>query len=309
MKKAFTLIEMLVVVGIIAVLAAIVLANIRGATDAANAVKCMSNMRNLVNAANSLAVKTDSFPLAGMAWRTNYTQEGESSDEEQPAWVSFDRSKNKVPCYGAASDDDNVHALTNGSHGFFWKATDCNAGIYNCPMFVKDHLVKRKRKPVFSYVLNGRFAYDGHYDYQSWDWDGVGIVRYRDVTRTDRMLMFAELPISQSCDYNPLAQIDTCDCTLQFKKSGGGRLYGNNEWGGRSESIGFVHQDKRKRYYGHVAFVDGHVEKFMQPPTGSALKADWLTAYLCAGCDVSFDDEKGYRFVDEVIDETNEDDE
>ena len=42
MKKAFTLIEMIVVVGIIAVLAAIVLANIRGATDAANAVKCMS---------------------------------------------------------------------------------------------------------------------------------------------------------------------------------------------------------------------------------------------------------------------------
>ena len=65
MKKAFTLIEMLIVVGIIAVLMSIVLVNIRGATDSANATKCMNNMRNLFVAMDAIGMDSGSYPLAG----------------------------------------------------------------------------------------------------------------------------------------------------------------------------------------------------------------------------------------------------
>ena len=96
------------------------------------------------------------------------------------------------------------------------------------------------------------------------------------------------------------ANVDTCNASLQFNKNG--RASGGPEWGGRSEEIGFVHQDKRKKYFGNVIFVDGHIEKFMQPPASSPVKADALTAYICNGDDVAFD-EKGYRLVAEVEDE------
>ena len=308
MKKAFTLIEMLVVVGIIAVLASIVLVNIRGATAAADTAKCMSNMRSLFNAVNALAMDTGNYPLAGFCVTAN--PEMEMSDRELEGWISRDRSGNVVPCYGTGNADDDLFALTNGCNGTdapgkLWKATDSNASIFYCPTFAKYLSLRRKCKPLFSYALNGiRFGSDltpvsdGYQNYH-----GAGKAIYNEpksIPRPDRTVMFAELPIYQSCSYDPLANVDTCNASLQIHKNG--RYSGGWPWGGRSEEIGFVHQDKRKKYFGHVVFVDGHVEKFMQPPASSPVKADALTAYICNGDDVAFD-EKGYRLVAEVEDE------
>lgn len=312
MKKAFTLIEMLIVVGIIAVLMSIVLVNVRGASDAANATKCMSNLRSLCNAANALAMDGGNYPLAGPCVRISYSGTGANANVAEStyeAWVSRDRAGNIVPCYGTGSEAEDRHAITNGSGGAFWRATAGNASIYNCPIFVKDHLVKRKCKPVFSYAMNAGqlwgskkcgFASDMEVNYQSFA--DFGLITYGSYSRADKMVMFAELPIKQSCSYDPLANRDTCDATLKFNKTIGGVQYGNSAWKGRSEAIGFVHQDKRKKYFGHVAFTDGHVERYMQPPTSSSLKEDVLTAHICSGDDCAYD-EKGYRFVAEAEDE------
>ena len=312
MKKAFTLIEMLVVVGIIAVLASIVLVNIRGATEAANATKCMSNMRNLCNAMNAVAMDWDHYPLAGHITATSTGLEEKTTE----GWISRDRAVTMVPCYGTGNDDDDIYALTNGcaggwkdgkgkSDGVFWQAVAQNASIFSCPTFAKDLLAKRKRKPIFSYALNAAiFRSDQPAGYQGLS--GPGMVKYNnkgDMTdKGDKRVMFAELPISQSCSYDPLAKPDTCNAALQINMTFGGEVYGNPLWKGRSEAIGFVHQDKRKKYYGHVAFIDGHIEKFMQPPASSSLKEDALTARICIGDDVAFD-ENGYRFVAEAEDE------
>lgn len=290
MKKAFTLIEMLVVVGIIAVLASIVLVNIRGATDAANATKCMSNMRSLFNAADSMALAGERYPLAGACTKQLDSKHSEPVD----GWIACDRAGNVVPCYGTGDEDEDHDALARGGDKKFLKHLANNESVYKCPVFVKDHLVKRKCKPVFSYAMNA-VEFESDKSASNDSFAGAGTKSYGDIMRADRTIMFAELPISQSCSYDPLAKPETCDATLKPKT-------GNPLWKGSAEEIGFVHQDKRKKYYGHVVFADGHVEKFMQPPASSSLKADMLTVHICSGHDVSFDD-NGYRLVAEVEDE------
>ena len=288
MKKAFTLIELLIVVGIIAVLLSIVLVNIRGATDSANATKCMNNMRNLFVAMDAIGMDSGSYPLAGPCIR-KAALEGKAIKNTYEPWVSRDHSEKMVPCYGTGNDDEDRYAITNGSGGVFWKALAGNKSAYNCPMFAKYHFDRRKRMPLFSYALNA-VKFQSDVTAMADSFVGVGIVGYNSLERADRAVMFAELPIyPQSCKYDPLARPETCDATLKPD-------VGNPKWKGSKEAIGFVHQDKRKRYYGHVVFVDGHIEKFMQPPASSSLKEDKLTAHICSGNDVAYD-ERGYRLV------------
>jgi prepilin-type processing-associated H-X9-DG protein len=150
------------------------------------------------------------------------------------------------------------------------------------------------------------FMSDSNFDYQSFSYDGEGVVKYRSVNRADRMVMFAELPIVESCKYDPLANPDTCDGALQVNKMIGGLQYGNTSYKGRSEAFGFVHQDSRKRYFGHVAYLDGHVERMVMPPK-SGLQEDILTVHVCAGNDVAME-AKGYKLVADLAEE-NEDSE
>ena len=61
----FTLIEMIVVIGIIGILAGVLFASFGGATDSARAALCLSNMKGLAQAANACAMRNGNFPLAG----------------------------------------------------------------------------------------------------------------------------------------------------------------------------------------------------------------------------------------------------
>ena len=65
MKKGFTLVELLVVIGILGILSAVLIGSFAGGTESARAVKCLTNMRNLATACQTYGMSYGFYPLAG----------------------------------------------------------------------------------------------------------------------------------------------------------------------------------------------------------------------------------------------------
>ena len=65
MKRAFTLVELMVVISIIGILIAILVTNYVGTTESARAAHCLANMKNLANGVQSYLGGAGCYPLAG----------------------------------------------------------------------------------------------------------------------------------------------------------------------------------------------------------------------------------------------------
>ena len=65
--KGFTLVELLIVIGIIAILAGVLLGNYSNITNRVKAAKCQTNLRNLAQAVGSYLVSSGRYPFAGTA--------------------------------------------------------------------------------------------------------------------------------------------------------------------------------------------------------------------------------------------------
>ena len=314
MKRAFSLVELIVVIGIIGVLAGILLASFSGGTDSARAAKCLNNMRNLAQGVNSSAAAHHRgfFPAAGSFAEMSAGSE-KKTFAENIGWISWLSTSDEYNTHGtrqnkptsfvacanagcyAENDAEALFAITNGR---VWKAVNGNLDIYVCP----DHKLacdKKGAKLRWSYVMNAWFGYD---------WSNGSKAIYAPVAgipyplktmdnpdiRPDRRLLFAELPIYGSgrrfdeggklsgATYSESGGTDT-DCVLQYK----GYEF-NRKWSGTGEAIAFNHRSN-KRYCAHVVFADGHTEKLLKPKSGSGVSEEQLTALLCAAKDISFD--------------------
>ena len=309
MKRAFTLVELLVVIGIIAILMATLLAFTGGSTESARAAKCLANMHSLANAANACAMEQTYYPLAGSREVIGLdTVRKTSVRDEQVGWISWLSNKGDpygkrtgapkptehqsvevCPFYGTGTREDAVFAITNGA---LWRYVGKNHDVYICPSHALCRSKKSMKEPQWSYAMNMKFGYDYSRGEKCTGTTGSkSNYAYGKMERADRVLMFAELPTVDPSTGEPLSDgsLDECDCVLHYSMTVDGNTYGGS-WKGKTETIGFNHKLGKRGRCGHIAFADGHVEKVVWGKNSEGgLKPEELTVLLCEGVDVAFD--------------------
>lgn len=292
MKKGFTLVEMLVVIGIIGILMGTLIAATGRSSDAAQAAKCLANMKNLANAAQSYAVDNGSYPTAGSVVRRHRSGSSAQGNREVTytegkGWVSGN-SQGKFPSSGAqaiepigAYTQDNEMAHYSITNGALWRYIGGSLDSYVCPIHKKKH-----PKAHRSYFMNARFGWsaDPTHTYG----DSYGFVKYGKLAGADRVLLFAEMPFAGPGGWKPTddGSTDETDGILQYDGCSHppACVAGQNIADGE-ENIGANHR-VGKSWYAHVVFADGHVEKIRADLNDSALKK--LTTLLCEGKAIGF---------------------
>lgn len=290
MKKAFTLVELLVVVAIIGVLLAVLVSVVGNPAESARAAKCKANLNSLAKGVQSAAEGMHHYPLAGSIESFSVdTSRGNGSKSQKSfrevkGWISWNSKgayENTVRSslanqgwFTSTYDTDRearIYALTNGA---IWEAVNGNESIYRCPGHLKK-CGEGDKGPNWSYVMNERFGADS--DAKPHHSESIPCIWYDGKDHggnfnPERTLLFAELQWEDYTKDKPDMSTGSGtknDCTLQYKN-------------GVKESIGFNHKNGR-RILAHVVFADGHVDEI---EWSDAQDMKQLTEWLCRGKDV-----------------------
>ena len=304
-SNGFTLLEMLIVIGIIAILGGVMLAQFSGSSESALAASCLNNMRTLCNAAIADGTKEGDYPSAGSF---KYLDPESLDNKWSQGWIGYvgdSKSCTRVSCYHEASDKgmDQYFSITNGT---LWRRMGGKISSYVCPLHM--NMAKRGSKssnglvPSWSYVMNSYFGWErsvaANYDTAKRRF-GAGYLTFMYSGRDDesaerppeRVLLFAELPFVDMASGPQRVTWSTSsseenDSVLQYKPEGDEEAKANNA-GTSGETIGFNHKSGRM-YSAHIAFADGHCEKLMLPPGADEGNLLNLTTWLCTGQEYSF---------------------
>ena len=299
-KKGFSLVELLIVIGIIAVLGGVMLTQFSGSTESAMAASCLNNMRSLCNAVLANASQEGYYPAAGpyQYLVIDSSEDDYSRQVWNQGWIGHVQGNETVSCY---YDDDGInqhYAITNG---VIWRAMGGKRDAYVCPSHVKCCKRGKLPAPAWSYVMNSYFGWDhgisGSIESGLRGFGG-GFFNFRyssDPTSRSRpaekVLLFGEIPFVQNGLQNPEFSTSPAyenDMTLQYANDSGGTAKANKAAnGGNGEVIGFNHKTGND-YSAHIAFADGHCVKLMLPRGGNEANLRELTTWLCTGQEYIF---------------------
>lgn len=232
-RKAFTLVELLVVLGIIVVLLSILLPVIARARERAHAVKCASNMRQIYMACIMYADMLGKLPIPGEPSPTNhgfepgsccaYGNGGLIDFEHGSLWDFLGSSKSdRMATFMCPSDDglSTGYADREGDRG--WYITRNFSYCFNCEM----------RGPLEPFINEAAKP------------PPPGI-RMTDISRPDRKLLIMEMQSAYRLDFDYMAQAGP----VTFGTATPG-------W-----NFNLTHRHFGK---GNQCFADGHIE--MIPP-------------------------------------------
>jgi len=268
--RAFTLIEMLVVIAIIGMLAGLLLPAVGAAKQFGRDTQCRSNLRNLHNAScgqGSVDVHVASYQeykteqrrwedVAGWVHWLNYTPK----DDPLPG-LSPPSDGTPSPWWG----EDGRQGVETGS---LWARLSQEPRVYICPTFAMQDSVEEfvgTERIYRTYCMNGAYRLDnggGTHHYAPGSYDGG---------RSARTLLFADVHTrgADLVDGQPVCQRGLLDSN-GADEAGDGKLdlQVDNRSGNMTvtayESIGICH-----RGYGYGVFVDGHVEKLLPAQTAA----------------------------------------
>lgn len=274
MKKAFTLVELLVVIGIISILAGILIAALSGSGESAKAVKCLTNMKNISNAIHAQGMG-GMFPLAGSVdvYATDMQTSNNKGIGVAHGWIGWQSDQQGSGYISPYSSDEELRRKCF-ENGAIWKAVSANSSVYVCP--VHREIVKKQlgsslpNGPAWSYVVNARFGWM----YKSSPFIHTPQQQYDTMKRSDRILLLAELPFLKNSVQDPTFNSGAAkenDPILQYR----------NCEGGGQEVMGFNHKQGKRDIYAHVCFADGHTEKFKLPKNANVGNLTDLTQWLC----------------------------
>lgn len=311
MKKAFTLVELIIVIAIIGVLMGVLLGNYSNILERARATKCATNMRNLAQAVGSYT-NCGRYPYAQSAQYIKTT--GGTDDQgveicEYKGWISWLSQGVKFPKPGNSpssithcsfannNKEQKLYAITNGA---IWTAVGQNRSCYLCPVHVKACQDAGVNDPGWSYQMNAYFGYEEKPG-QALATE-LSYIEAGSLSRADRTLLFAEIPAlspnskAARKSHAKLPKVnltggdgtDGMDGCLKYKS-----LTGDSGTG----EIGFNHA-RGRQIVGHVAFADGHVEALACPENGDTVN---LTDWLCQGMDIAIDGENYKRILDSEV--------
>ena len=318
-RKGFTLIELMVVIGILAVLIGILVKALGGTTDSARAAKCLSNMRSLAAAVQSRGMETSYYPFAGSIEYIDIdTSRGKGNSQlfynERRGWISWasegqypSQSKKGAPSIAMCTDDDRLglFAVTNGA---LWRYVNGSKSVYVCPLHAKKNPHVR-----WSYLMNACFGWNAaeNYAYSSRHvgWRYGEDLQFKELGKReyykpglDRVLLFSEVPFQGAGEWFPDGNTSSTesDGILQYKGCDEALTVSGENCRGGDEHVGANHKSGRN-WYAHVVFADGHVEKIKATAdNGTPLQSDNLrdlTTWLCMGKSVTFDGNR-YEKID-----------
>ena len=317
-RMGFTMLEVVVVMGIIGILLTIMMPLLSGTRNSALTAQCKNNMKSLALGTIAYAQANSDgpghFPSAGF-YRSldsngvttparRRSKKGGVSYYPRRAWISnygniedLNNSRSSLilgdVVYFTSPDEQIRVALTNGA---IWRASGESYETYRCPVHAKAFEKANGRLPGWSYMMNQEFGYNRE-SKGLWNFFGSNVggnitvstdssaavdkdkKRKKAASRSpDKVLMFAEV---QGADINDTRHGIKLEALV---KGSNNKTDAVLEY--TTEEIGFTHKLGKFKFGGNVAFADGHVDTVVMP---TSMSRKDLTRYLCQGFDVPHD--------------------